>query len=222
MKKVIVISPHPDDETLGCGGTLLKYKSKKYKVDWLIVTSLDHNDSFTKKIKINRRNEILKVKKMYKFDNVYELNLPTTKLDQIPVGLMVEKISAVFKKSKPNLIFTNFYGDVHTDHKIIFDVVSSCTKNFRAPFIEKVMLYETLSETGYSLNRSKDQFSPNMFVDISKFMKKKITIMKIYKSEIMKGYRARSIFAIDSLAKFRGSSISTKYAEAFMLVYEKH
>ena len=73
----------------------------------------------------------------------------------------------------------------------------------------------------YSLNRSKDQFIPNMYVDISKFMNKKIKIMQVYKSEIMKGYKPRSLFAIDSLARYRGSSINSRYAEAFMLVYEK-
>jgi N-acetylglucosamine malate deacetylase 1 len=221
MKKILIISPHPDDETLGCGGTILKYKSKKAKIDWLIATTMNGNNQYSiKDIKI-REKQILKVKKMYGFNKVYELNLPTTKLDQIPTSKIVKKFSEVIKKSKPKVIFSNFYGDVHTDHKIISKVVSSCTKNFRAPFIEKIMLYETLSETGYSHNRKKDNFVPNSYVNISKFMKKKIKIMKIYKSEIMKGYKPRSIFALDALAKFRGVSINCKHAEAFMLIYEK-
>ena len=221
MKKILIISPHPDDETLGCGGTILKYKNKKAKIEWLIITSMDGNKQYTTKDKKIREKQISKVKKMYGFNKIYELGLPTTKLDEIPISKIVQKVSKVIKNSKPKVIFSNFYGDVHTDHKIISKVVSSCTKNFRAPFVEKILLYETLSETGYSHNKKKDNFVPNVFVDISNFMKKKIKIMKVYKSEVMTGYKPRSMFAIDALAKFRGVSINCKYAEAFMLIYEK-
>lgn len=221
MKKILIVSPHPDDETLGCGGTILKYKSQKLKIDWLIITSMDGNNNFTEKDKIIRKKQIQRVKNMYGFNKTYELNLPTTKLEQISKSLIIESVSNILKKSRPEIILSNFYGDVHTDHKITFDVISSSTKNFRVPFIKKIMLYETLSETGYSLNTSKDQFCPNMYVDISKFMNKKIKIMKVYKSEIMKSYKPRSIFAIESLGRYRGSRINSRYAEAFMLVYEK-
>ena len=221
MKKVLVVSPHPDDETLGCGGTILKYKNKKLKIDWLIITSMDGNSKFTEKDKKIRKKQILKVKRMYSFNKIYELNLPTAKLEQIPKTSMIENVKNVLNKSKPDIILTNFYGDVHSDHKITFDVISSCVKNFRSPFIKKIMLYETLSETGFSLNKSKDEFSPNMYVDITKYMAQKIKIMRVYKSEIMKNYKPRSLLAIDSLARYRGSSIDSKYAEAFMLVYEK-
>ena len=84
---------------------------------------------------------------MYGFNKIYELGLPTTKLDEIPISKIVQKVSKVIKNSKPKVIFSNFYGDVHTDHKIISKVVSSCTKNFRAPFVEKfcsMKLYQKL------------------------------------------------------------------------------
>ena len=82
-------------------------------------------------------------------------------------------------------------------------------------------MYETLSETGYSLDKFNDQFTPNIYVDITKYLNKKLNIMKIYKSEVMKNNNPRSLISIDSLARYRGISINSKYAEAFMLVYEK-
>ena len=221
MKKILVVSPHPDDETLGCGGTLLKYKSKKFTIDWMIITSMDGNNSYSDKNKIDRRNQIKKVKQLYGFNKVFELNLPTAKLDQIPLSSIIEKVTKVINTSKPEIVFTNFYGDVHTDHKITYEAISSCTKNFRAPFIKKIIMYETLSETGYSLDKFNDQFTPNIYVDITKYLNKKLNIMKIYKSEVMKNNNPRSLISIDSLARYRGISINSKYAEAFMLVYEK-
>ena len=65
---------------------------------------------------------------MYNFNNIFNLNFPTMKLDQIPYREIIGKVSKVIKISRPNTIFTNFYGDVHSDHKIVFDVISSCTK----------------------------------------------------------------------------------------------
>ena len=141
MKKILIVSPHPDDETLGCGGTILKYKSQKLKIDWLIITSMDGNNNFTEKDKIIRKKQIQRVKNMYGFNKTYELNLPTTKLEQISKSLIIESVSNILKKSRPEIILSNFYGDVHTDHKITFDVISSSTKNFRVPFIKKIMLY---------------------------------------------------------------------------------
>ena len=220
MKKILVVSPHPDDETLGCGGTLLKLKKQNYKIDWLIITSMSE-DLFNSKSRLKRNNEIKKVKKMYNFNNIFNLNFPTMKLDQIPLREIIGKVSKVIKISRPNTIFTNFYGDVHSDHKIVFDVISSCTKNFRCPYVSKIFLYETLSETGYFLGNKNKVFIPNYFSDITKLMTKKIKIMNIYSSELMKGYMPRSIRGIKTLAEYRGLFINVKYAEAFMLVYEK-
>ena len=112
-------------------------------------------------------------------------------------------------------------SDVHSDHRIAFQAIYSCTKSFRKPFIERILMYETLSETEFVPALSENVFIPNVFVDISNYMDKKLEIMQIYKSEIMEGNLPRSLNAIKMLAAFRGSRIGTDYAEAFMLLFEK-
>ena len=106
---------------------------------------------------------------------------------------------------------------MHSDHKIISDIISTCTKNFRFSFIKSILAYEVLSETNFNLNK-KNYFKPNYYEDISKFLDKKIKAMKIYKSEIKKFPFPRSQETIKSLAKVRGSEISTKAAEAFEIL----
>ena len=215
-----MVAPHPDDETLGCGGTLLKHKKKKDKIFWLIVTNINEKDGWSKRIVIQRQKEIEKVKKLYSFNDCFKLNFPTTKLDQIPRQDLVSKISKTISIVKPNIVYLNNHSDIHTDHQITFEAVMSATKNFRSPSIKKILMYETLSETEFAPPLDGFTFVPNVFNDITPFFSKKIDILKIYKSEIMKDYFPRSLSAVKSLASIRGSKIGVKYAESFCLLHE--
>ena len=218
-KKIIVVTPHPDDETLGCGGTLLKYKDKGFQLYWLIVTSM--HEKFPKDTKEKRQQEINLVAKQYQFDEVFQLNFPAAELDKIPLGELVESFSRVFLKVEPQIIFTVYPGDIHSDHKVVFDATMSCTKWFRYPFVESVYLYETLSETDFSINPDTNGFRPNVYINISNYLEKKIEIMEIYHSEIGDFPFPRSEKAIRSLAYLRGAASGFEAAEAFMLLKER-
>lgn len=214
--KILVVAVHPDDETLGCGGTLLKHKANGDKIHWLICTTLNKNHDYYQ----NRKKEINKVSKIFNFDSVYNLQFETTKMDQYNMNEIIEKISKVINKVKPNIIYLPFMQDVHTDHKKIFEASYSCTKSFRYPFIKKIYMMETLSETDFAPSIRKDSFTPNTFVDISKYINKKIQIMKVYKSEFNKHPFPRSEKSIKALATFRGSTSGFKFAESFILLKE--
>lgn len=218
-KRIIVVTPHPDDETLGCGGTLLKYKDKGFQLYWLIVTSM--HEKFPKDRKEKRQQEINLVAKQYQFDEVFQLNFPAAELDKIPLGELVESFSRVFLKVEPQIIFTIYPGDIHSDHKVVFDATMSCTKWFRYPFVESVYLYETLSETDFSINPDTNGFRPNVYINISNYLEKKIEIMEIYHSEIGDFPFPRSGKAIRSLAYLRGAASGFEAAEAFMLLKER-
>ena len=213
----LIVSPHPDDEVLGAGGTLLKRTKSGNKIAWLIVSAMLLDHGWKKKQIDKRKREIKKVSRFFKFSNVYELNFPTEKLDSVPRHILVKNISDIFKSYKPNEIFVPHISDVHSDHKVVSEAVSTCTKNFRFPFIKRILAYETISETEYNLDKSK-KFNPNYFEDISKFLPKKIKALNIYKSEVSKFPFPRSNKALDSLAKWRGTFIGSKAAEAFELL----
>ena len=132
---------------------------------------------------------------------------------------IVGKISSIIKLVEPNLIYTPFRFDVHSDHQITARAVQSCIKRFRHPYISKVLMYETISETDQSFTVGKP-FCPNVFINIDNFIDKKIDVMNIYSSEIGNHPFPRSELAIRALASLRGSQCFTKSAEAFELIFE--
>ncbi len=215
--KTLVIAPHPDDEILGAGGTLFKKsKSKKNKLYWIIMTDMQPPDYSAKNIKI-RKLEIEKIKKLLDFKKTFNLAYRPGNLDLIPKKKLVEEITQIIKKIKPDEIFVPSYSDVHSDHKVTSDIISTCTKNFRFKFIKTILAYEVLSETNFNLIK-KNNFFPNYYEDITGFLELKKKAMKIYKSELKKFPFPRSLKTIDSLAKIRGSEIGTKAAEAFEIL----
>jgi LmbE family N-acetylglucosaminyl deacetylase len=218
--KTIVIAPHPDDEVLGAGGTLLRRKAEGTKLAWMIVTSIttkaDYSDEYIKK----RANEIKCITQLFGFDSVFELNFPATQLDQIPMSDLVAGISNAFKAFEPDEVFMPHPSDVHSDHRIVFDAVAACTKWFRYPSIKRVLAYETLSETDFRLAAT-NAFRPNVMINIKPYLADKLRAMDIYASEMGKFPFPRSHEAIQALAALRGAASGFEAAEAFELLRER-
>lgn len=218
IRKVLVIAPHPDDETLGCGGTLLKHRDSGDELYWLIITTAKDVEKWGyEKIK-KREKEIEKVSEIYNFKEVINLELETTKLQEYSFNLIVEKVNQVLNTIKPSILYVNNRSDIHTDHRIVFDATMSATKTFKTPFIEYIFMYETLSETNFTPPLIYNAFLPNFYTDISNYLEEKINIMKIYESEMGIHPFPRSEDSIRSLAILRGSEANFKYAEGFMLL----
>jgi LmbE family N-acetylglucosaminyl deacetylase len=218
MKNVIVISAHPDDETLGVGGTILKHFANGDNVYWLIVTNVFEKQGFLKERVESRQLEISKVAKMFGFNETFNLNYPTMTLSSSSLIKMVPEISSVFSEVKPEIIYTLNRSDAHSDHRVIFDAVMACTKSFRYPFIKQILMYECISETEFAPVLAEKAFLPNYFVDITDFLVAKLDIMKIFESELGEHPFPRSLSNITALAHFRGASVGVKYAEAFQLL----
>ncbi|XAK03149.1 PIG-L family deacetylase [Campylobacter coli] len=224
MKDVIVISVHPDDETLGAGGTLLRHKFNGDRIHCIFCTDIYESEGYTKNQVLKREEELAQVCKIYNFDSYYRLGLKTTKIDEYSQGYLINKFSNIFKNIQPNLIYLPFAYDVHSDHRIIFEAAYSCTKSFRYPSIEKILMMETVSETEFAPIFSSQSFIPNVFVDITDFINKKCDIMKIYESELGIPPFPRSIENLKALALYRGCALGGKdltYAESFMLLKER-
>ena len=217
MNKVLVISPHPDDETLGCGGTLIRHKQEGDEIHWLIMTNVNSSE---KKFHSVKEKEIGEVSKAFNFNSTSRTKFTTSQLDSVPRKEIIQVISKVFQEIQPNFLYLPFQNDIHSDHSIVFDAAASCTKSFRYPYIRRVMIYETISETEFSIRPDKEQFKPNLWIDISDYIDKKIEIMSLYESEIGKEPFPRSEQNIRSLAKFRGSTAGVLSAEAFILLKE--
>jgi len=243
VKNVLVVAVHPDDETLGCGGTLLRLKSEGCAIHWLIVTCLYFEEqcklctvtskgkqipwhghfkpaTYNKNIIDKRSNDLSFVKKEYDFNSIHELNFPAMCLDQVPLGGIIGKISKVVERIQPDTIFLPFENDVHSDHRVAFHAAYSCTKIFRYPSIKKILAMETISETDYAPGTQRHAFAPNVFVNISAFLDRKIQIMDVYTGETGKHPFPRSNDHIRALALHRGAAANCEYAESFILLKE--
>ncbi len=220
--RTLVVAPHPDDEILGPGGTLLRRKSEGGTVGWLVVTAMASSQVVDQRKIQARQKEIDNVRSGLGIDqkDTWFFNYPTTLLDTIPLRDIVMSISRAIREFEPEEILVPFWGDAHSDHRVVFDAVAACTKWFRYPFIKRVLAYETLSETDASIGH-RDVFNPNVFIDISDWLDEKIRILKFYGTELGEFPFPRSEAAVRALSQVRGVASGFVAAEGFMLLRER-
>ena len=216
-KVLLIIIPHPDDEVLGAGGTIAKYSNNGWEVHALIVSGhlpplYKREDFEITKTEFERSSKILGIK------SSNFLEYPATKIHEYPVAELNKKLFEILKKLKPSILLIPF-PDRHIDHRVIFDasMVVSRPVDVGAS-LELVACYETLSETHWNAPYVEPNFIPNINVDITDFIEKKIQALKCYKSQIDEENSPRSIEAVKSLARFRGSQCSLKFAESFACI----
>ena len=217
---VLVIAPHPDDETLGAGGTLLRARQSGEETHWLIVTEMRENLGFNASDIDRRHSEIAAVADAYGFASVTELGLATACLDQIPLGDIIEVMGKTIQQISPETVYVPYPGDAHSDHRIVFNAAQACTKSFRYPSIKRVIAMEIVSETEFGIDPSIQGFRPNLFVDISNVLDDKIRIMNMFEGETAAAPFPRSERTIRSLAHWRGSQSGRNAAEAFQILKE--
>jgi len=215
--KTLVVAPHPDDETLGCGGTLLRRKAEGGTIGWLLMTEINKIWGWSDLQISKRSDEINQVRKFLgiRKEHVYQLGFPATRLDTIPIADLVTSISEAFKSFKPEELFLPHPGDIHSDHRITFEAASACTKWFRYPSLKRILAYETLSETDFGLDQVAGGFRPNLFVNITDQLKQKISLLSTYQSELGEHPFPRSLDAVRAQALLRGTQSGVDAAEAF-------
>jgi LmbE family N-acetylglucosaminyl deacetylase len=217
-KQILIVSAHPDDETLGAGGTLLRHRKQGDIITWLIVTNISTNQGFTEERVASRQQEIEQVSDLYGFAKTIKLDYPTMSLSSESLQNLIGDISNIILEIKPQRIYTMNRSDAHSDHRVIFDAVMACTKSFRYPFIREVLMYECISETEFAPALPEKVFQPNCFVDVSYEMEEKIKIMDIFSSEMGEHPFPRSARNIRALGTFRGAMSGVEYAEAFQII----
>ena len=219
--KTLIVAPHPDDELLGCGGTLLK-RAQSGCIGWLLLTAMTKDRGWSDEQIDNRNNEIDMVRQGLNIsrDNFYALNFPAAALDHVDMSTLIGQVSNVFRDFEPNEVFLPHPGDVHSDHRVAFEACSTCTKSFRNPSVKRVMTYETLSETEFGLNPLFKSFAPNLFVNITEQLETKLKLLSLYKSELRDHPFPRSLESVRALSLLRGAQMGVQSAEAFQILRE--
>ena len=219
--KVLAISSHPDDETLGCGGTLLKHRFSGDSIFWLITTRAA-GKQWSDETRTQKEDEIRQVAEAYHMKKIFRLDFPAAGLDTLPLADLMEPIRNAISQVKPDIVYLVHKGDVHTDHIITHTAVMSVLKPFYMNHlgVRRILSYETLSSTEAAPPRPDSVFLPNVFTDITQYIEKKIKLMELYKTETHSDPMPRGRGAIRALARYRGATIGIEHAEAFMLIRE--
>jgi len=220
-KRILIVAPHPDDETLGAGGTAAKFAAQGHSVTVLVVCGhlppLYKPDEFEITMKEAREAfEILGIS-----DHRF-LGIPATFVRDEPAHVLNGKIAAVIKEIEPQILLCN-YPDRHIDHRVIFDsvMVAARPAGRAGGGIEILAAYETLSETHWNAPHIEPNFVPNWVVDISDVFELKRRALSSYSSQIPDFPGARSIEAVEALAKFRGTQAGFAFGEAFQIIRMK-
>ena len=216
-KRILVIAPHPDDETLGAGGTIAKFAAQGHSVDVLIVSGhlppLYPSGHFEKtEAEARAAFELLGV------SEAHFLKIPATMLGNEPVHVLNGKVAAAVREFGPQIVLTS-YPDRHIDHRIVFDSVMVATRPVGSGRdIEMLAAFETLSETHWNAPHIEPNFVPTWVVDISGHMGQKLRALACYESQISPFPGPRSLEAAEALAKFRGTQSGFGYGEAFHVI----
>lgn len=216
-KRILIVSPHPDDETLGVGGSISKFITQGHDV--MILTVSGHLPPLYSKEEYEiTLKEAYEAYKILGVNKSIFLEIPATMIGEEPVHVFNGKISSVLKEFEPNIVFCPF-PDRHIDHRLIFESCMVATRPVGfGKKIEMVAAYETLSETHWNAPHIEPNFTPNWVIDITEHIEIKLQALKCYKSQISDFPSPRSIEAAEALAKFRGTQAGFGFGEGMHII----
>lgn len=217
---ILVIAPHMDDEVLGCGGTILRHVENGDDLYVCFIAHRKYNHQFDKVKNETEKQHASKAKKILGYKEAVFFELSDEQLDGSVQNIIIllEKYVA---KIKPTLVYIPFMSDNNQDHRATFDAARVVLRPSATSFIKYIYMYEVPSSTEQSPPLPESTFLPNYFVNITKYIDKKIDAFKLYETEKRTYPHPRSEEALRILAQKRGTEIGFEYAEAFMILREK-
>lgn len=213
--KILIVAAHPDDEILGCGGSILRFKDT-YEIRTVFMTDGTSARGKDKKASKIRREACIKVFNFMKLSKPIFFNFPDNKMDGVPLLKIVKKLEKLIKVEKPKTIVTHFSNCLNIDHRKTYEAVMTACRPLKGNSVQKILSFEIISSTEWA-NFKSNNFEPNYYIDISKTINEKLKAMKFYKKELRKYPHSRSLKGIEALARYRGICCGKKFAEAFYL-----
>lgn len=221
---VFVVAAHPDDEVLGCGGTIAKHADSGDEVQVLIVaegaTSRQaHRNRLQARSDLSELAEAAHTAgKILGAAGVELLSLPDNRLDSLDRLELIKKIECRVNRHQPEVVYVHHAGDVNVDHRRLHEaVVTACRPTPGHP-VRRLISFEVASSTEWQTPGSAPGFQPNWFVDISAHWKRKREALEAYANEMRRWPHARSLEAVEHLARWRGAQVGVEAAEAFCLL----
>jgi LmbE family N-acetylglucosaminyl deacetylase len=221
-ENILVVAAHPDDEALGCGGTIARHSLQGDRVHVIIaaegVTSRqDVRDRAAATDELSSLHACAIEANKVLGASVELWPLPDNRLDTIARLDLIKRIEEVVERMKPTTVYTHHCGDVNVDHRRVHEAVVTACRPTPGHAVSRLLFFETASSTEWQTPGSQPPFVPNWFVDISATLQHKRRALDAYASEMRAWPHSRSLQAIEYLARWRGASAGVEAAEAFML-----
>lgn len=217
--RVLVIAPHPDDEILGCGGTIARLTDAGHEVQVAIVTR-GQAPRFTTEAVDQVRGEARAAHDMLGVVRTHWLDFPAAELDTVPQVDLNQALADLIAAVAPDTVFLPFVGDIHVDHQRVFQSSMVAMRPRTEIYPTRILAYETLSETNWSAPCAAAPFVPNVSIDIGAALDRKLAAFRCFRSQQTVFPHERSIEAIEALARLRGATVHRRAAEAFLLIRE--
>jgi len=220
-KRILVVSAHPDDEILGCGGTVAKSVKRGCEAYTLILGegpfSRYKKADIKKKEKEAKelRKDIRAANKIIGAKDIFLHGFPDNRFDTIALLDIVKAIEDVKADIKPDVIYTHYHSDLNIDHRITYNAVLTACRPVKDESVKEIYSFEIPSSTEWNYPYT---FSPNVFVDVSRTIDKKLEALKSYRQEVRRFPHPRSMEAIEVIAKRWGTVVGLDYAEAFEVI----
>jgi len=220
--RILILAAHPDDEVLGCGGSIARWNDEGHQV-YVHVLSEGTTAQYDAKEIRTKRDASERIKDILGIREIFHDDLPDAKLDTIPVLSIAKCIEKRLDEIKPDIVFTQHIGDISQDHKAVNEATMIVGRPTPDNPIKRILSYEVPSGTEWGAILKNDLiFKPNYFIDIEDYLQKKIDAMKEYQIELRDYPHPRSIKGIENLASYRGQMVGLNYAEAFEISYWKY
>ena len=219
MRTILVVAAHPDDEVLGCGGVIAKHTSKGDQVHVVFMTNgVGSRYASSKEIQ-EREWSAKNAANILSVSSIQQFDFPDNKMDAVALLDVVQLIERVVDKLQPEIIYTHHIGDLNIDHQITHKAVMTVCRPQPGFCVKEIYAFEVLSSTEWQ-TPGVLHFSPNVYIDITKFIDIKKKTLKIYSEEMRQPPHSRSVDNVLRINALRGNSIGVDYAEAFMLMRE--
>jgi LmbE family N-acetylglucosaminyl deacetylase len=219
MKRILIVAAHPDDEILGCGGTIARILEEENSEAATVILGEGVTSRDKKRDKQNREPEIntlrqcvIDANRIIGVEKVFFFDFPDNRFDSVPLLDIIKAIEEVKIDFSPNIIFTHFANDMNIDHVITNRAVLTATRPMSDETVKEIYAFEILSSTEWNFPLS---FSPDYFVDISSSISKKRNAMETYKSELKNFPHPRSLEGIELNAKYWGMRVGFNKCEVF-------